>query len=80
MGSAQKPVNPLLGEGTKTVTLPRAREGQEKFLFVAVNGVGFRIEKGVPVEVPLSVAEVIENADKAEAENEAFLAANWDKK
>lgn len=64
---------------TVKMSLPKAREGQEQEVFVGVNGVGYRIRKGVEVEVPAAVAEVLRHADQAADENDAFLAANWDK-
>lgn len=69
------------GDGMKMVKicLPKAREGLEQELFVGVNGVGYRIRKGVEVEVPSSVAEVLAHADEADEANEAFLAAAWQK-
>ena len=47
---------------TKEVMLPRAQENEQKFEFVCVNGRTFQVPKGKRVEVPLPVAEVIENA------------------
>lgn len=36
--------------------------GQPNYEFVGVNGVGYQIKRGVEVEVPLSVVEVLNNA------------------
>lgn len=47
------------------VKLPRATQGEEKIVFVAVNGKGYRIERGKEVEVPAPVAEVLRNAELA---------------
>ena len=58
------------------VILPKAREGEEKELFVGVNGVGYRIQKRKEVEVPASVAEVIRNSYAADDELDAFLGEN----
>ena len=55
-----------------TVKLPRPRPGEDKRLFVGVNGIGYSIERGVDVEVPRSVAEVIERSEaQADANYEA---------
>ena len=59
---------------TKEVLLPRAQENEQKFEFVCVNGRTFQVPKGKRVQVPLPVAEVIENAqmqmEQADRESE----------
>lgn len=59
---------------TKEVLLPRAQENEQKFEFVCVNSRTFQVPKGKRVEVPLPVAEVIENAqmqmEQADRESE----------
>ena len=59
---------------TKEVMLPRAQENEQKFEFVCVNGRTFQVPKGKRVEVPLPVAEVLENAqmqtEQADRESE----------
>ena len=47
---------------TVSVTIPRGRKQEENFVIVSVNGRSFKIMKGVQVEVPDYVAEVLENA------------------
>ena len=54
----------------------KARNGEETEVFVGLNGRGYRIRKGVEVEVPESVAEVLRNAEAAEDSNEVFLEEN----
>ena len=44
-----------------TILLPRGRKNEENFVIVSVNGRSFQIMKGVEVEVPDYVAEVLEN-------------------
>jgi len=44
-----------------TVLLPRGRKNEENFVIVSVNGRSFKIMKGVQVQVPDYVAEVLEN-------------------
>lgn len=44
------------------VLLPRGRKQEENFVIVSVNGRSFKIMKGVEVEVPDYVAEVLEHA------------------
>lgn len=45
------------------ILLPRGRKNEENFIIVSVNGRSFKIMKGVEVEVPDFVAEVLENAE-----------------
>lgn len=45
------------------ILLPRGRKNEENFVIVSVNGRSFKIMKGVEVEVPNFVAEVLENAE-----------------
>lgn len=52
-------------EKTVQVRLPRAREGDEREVFVGVNGRAWRIKKGETVEVPECVAEVLRNSEMA---------------
>ena len=47
---------------TVSVTIPRGRKQEEKFVIVSVNGRSFKIMKGVQVEVPDYVAEVLVNS------------------
>lgn len=49
-----------------SVTLPRARYGEEENLFVAINGVNYIVPKGKAVDVPDFVAEEIRRAQEAE--------------
>lgn len=62
-----------MSEKRVKIRLPRAGEGQPQEQFVGVNGVGYRIKRGVEVEVPASVAEVLRNADIA-----ADVLAEWE--
>ena len=47
---------------TVSVTIPRGRKQEENFVIVSVNGRSWKIMKGVQVQVPDYVAEVLENA------------------
>ena len=49
-------------EKMKSVLIPRGRKIEENFVLVSVNGRNFKIMKGVEVQVPDYVAEVLENA------------------
>lgn len=48
---------------TVKILLPRGRKNEENFVIVSVNGRSWKIMKGVEVEVPDFVAEVLENAE-----------------
>ena len=50
------------GAETVSVTIPRGRKQEENFVIVSVNGRSFKIMKGVQVEVPDYVAEVLVNS------------------
>ena len=44
-----------------TIMLPRGRKNEENFVIVSVNGRSFQIMKGVEVQVPDYIAEVLSN-------------------
>ena len=44
------------------LTIPRGRKQEENFVIVSVNGRSFKIMKGVRVEVPDFVREVLVNS------------------
>ena len=48
-------------EKMSKVFLPRGRKNEENFVIVSVNGRNYKLMKGVEVEVPECVAEVLEN-------------------
>lgn len=48
---------------TVKILLPRGRKNEENFIIVSVNGRSWKIMKGVEVEVPDFVAEVLGNAE-----------------
>lgn len=49
-----------------TVTIPRARKGEDPNLFVGINGVNYILPKGQASEVPPEVAYEIDRAQAAE--------------
>ena len=59
----------------KTITIPRARYGEDPIVIVGINGVNYQIPRGMAVEVPAFVAEEYERSKAAE---EAFLAISDD--
>ena len=54
--------NQDMAEKMVSVTIPRGRKQEENFVIVSVNGRSWKIMKGVQVQVPDYVAEVLENA------------------
>lgn len=44
-------------------------------LFVSVNGVNYQIKRGVTVQVPPEVAEVIQHSEEQDAQSEARMEA-----
>ena len=56
-----------------TVLLPRGRKNEENFVIVSVNGRSFKIMKGVEVEVPDYVAEVLENGRRMAEEARCYV-------
>ena len=56
----------VLNGGKVAITLPRAHFGEEDFLFVGLNGVGYQIPRGKEVYVPEEVAEEIYRSVDAE--------------
>ena len=47
---------------TVSVCIPRGRKQEENFVIVSVNGRSWKIMKGVTVQVPDYVAEVLDHA------------------
>lgn len=58
-----------------TIKLPRLRNNAED-VFVGVNGKTFLIKRGVEVEVPYYVAEVIEQSELAQEKTDEYTSAN----
>ena len=55
------------------VMLPRGRKNEENFVIVSVNARSFKIMKGVEVEVPAYVAEVLDNNRRMAEEARRFV-------
>lgn len=63
---------PEKGEKMVKIKLPRDRKDQEAAMFVSVNERTWLIKRGVEVEVPECVAEVIRNSELMQDEADAF--------
>ena len=57
----------------KTVLLHRGRKNEENFQIVSVNGRSWKIIKGVEVQVPEFVAQVLENARMMEDDARSYV-------
>lgn len=44
------------------IKLARAPKGEDNFMLVSLNGKGYRIQRGVEVEVPEAIAEIIQKS------------------
>lgn len=64
MATAKKPVTDEINDRV-TVTIPRARAGEDPNFFVGVNGKFYLIPKGQAVDVPPEVAAEIDRANAA---------------
>ncbi|MBO4854048.1 MAG: hypothetical protein J5482_02735 [Oscillospiraceae bacterium] len=58
---------------TRKVFIPRGRKNEENFVIVSVNGNSWKIMKGVDVEVPAYVAEVLENGRMMERTARSYV-------
>lgn len=57
------------------IRLPKAPSGEDNHIIASVNGKVFKIKRGIEVEVPKPIAEVVENSFKAQEDAEAFIDA-----
>ena len=69
--AAKKEVDPW--EQKVTIMIPKATDGSSNGFFASCNGRRYLIKRGVKVDVPAPIAEVIEHMFEAEAEVEAFI-------
>lgn len=68
-----KPVDPF--EETVEKNYPLSR-GEDDFIYAEVNGKGYKVKRGVPVQVPKPIAEVIDNKLKMDYEAYRFIEHN----
>lgn len=66
----EKPYNPMTD--LRTVLLPRPTGKEESELFVALNGKGYRIRKGVPVSVPRPVYDIVMESERNKRRQDEF--------
>lgn len=60
-------------ERMTSVIIPRGRKQEENFTIVSVNGRSWKIMKGVQVQVPDYVAQVLENRRMMEDEARRYV-------
>ena len=58
-----------------TVQVPKSADGSANYLIASCNGKTVKIMKGVKVDVPAPIAEVLEHMFEAEEEAELFIAS-----
>ena len=56
-----------------TIKLDKPAPGQDNYVIASVNGKVFKIKKGVVVDVPAPIAEVIEHAQEAEEAADLYI-------
>ena len=56
-----------------SVSLPRATGKEEDFVFVGLNGKGYTIRRGLTVQVPRPVYEILAEAQRQEQRREDFI-------
>ena len=58
-----------------TIRIPKSVDGSANYLIASVNSRVFKIMKGVNVEVPAPIAEVVEHMFEAEEAAELYIAS-----
>ena len=61
------------------IKLPKATNGEPNYVIASVNGRVFKIQRGVKVEVPAPIAEVIEHSFLAQDEADNFIEEKTEK-
>lgn len=61
-----------------SVLLPRATGREENFVFVGLNGKGYKILRGQTVQVPRPVYDVLTESERAEARQAGFMQQQLD--
>jgi len=56
-----------------TIKLDKALPGEDNYVIASVNGRVFKIKKGVMVDVPKPIAEVIEHSREAEEAADMYI-------
>lgn len=56
-----------------SITLPRATGKEEDTVFVGLNGKGYTIRRGVSVQVPRPVYEILAESERQEQRQQDFI-------
>lgn len=56
-----------------TLQLPRATGREENYVFVGLNGKGYKVMRGVPVRVPRPVADILREAENQRRRQAEFI-------
>ena len=59
-----------------TIRVPKTADGSANYLIASVNSKVYKVMKGVNVDVPAPIAEVIEHMFEAEEAAELFIASH----
>lgn len=62
-----------------TIRLPRATGDEAQEVTVGINGIFYKIQRGKNVEVPKAVAEILENSERMDDVNAAYIEAMTNK-
>lgn len=62
-----------------TIKVPRAPKGESNEISASVNGKTYLIKRGIPVQVPETLAEVIMNSERAQAEAIEYIESKVEK-
>lgn len=55
------------------VKIPKAVNGEPNYVIASVNGRIFKVQRGIKVEVPAPIAEVLEHSFEARDEADEFI-------
>lgn len=55
------------------IRIPKAVNGEPNYKICSVNGRIFKVQRGIEVEVPAPIAEVLQHSFEAEDEAEAYI-------
>lgn len=67
-----KATEPVKAPDLVTVTLPRATGKEEDTVFVALNGKGYTIRRGVPVRVPRAIYNILAESRRQQERQAAY--------
>lgn len=55
------------------IKIPKAANGEPNYMIASVNGRTFKLQRGIKVEVPEPIAEVIEHSFEAEEAADLYI-------